>query len=221
MITRNLNERKVSSRKKQYYGWCTSTITRLLRNEKYIGKYIWNKTTTKKDPLTGKRKQVSRPESEWVILDKPELRIIDQETWDIVQKKLEKRKLTSHNYKNKEKRQHRVTTDPTHLLSGNLKCGVCGGNMSIVTGKNSGYYGCLNKRRNTCTNKLLINRKQLEEAFMKSLKEKVLNSKSIYPMLEIIHKEIKKNASFVPEPFVLKSLIFKERKLAYTALLNL
>lgn len=65
--------------------WGPSTIhgnpkrgTGILDNELYIGKLVWNRLRYIKDPDRGKR--VSRPnsESEWVIQDVPDLRIVDQ-----------------------------------------------------------------------------------------------------------------------------------------------
>ena len=76
-IVQDLNSEKIPTRK----------------NEKYIGKYIWNRHTSLKDPLTGKRKRKLRPKEEWVVKDKPEMRIISDKQWKDAKKrwiKLEK-----------------------------------------------------------------------------------------------------------------------------------
>ena len=67
------------------------------------------------------------------------------------------------------KRRSYVDSHPTHLLSGSLKCGACGGAIALVSGKGSGYYGCLNASRSSCDNKGLIARKRLEDKFMTAL----------------------------------------------------
>lgn len=71
--------------------WCSSALhgvqakrTGMFNNEIYIGRVIWNKRQFTKDPDTGKRRATMRPESEWVITDAPELRIIPQDLWDRV-----------------------------------------------------------------------------------------------------------------------------------------
>ncbi|WP_429032364.1 recombinase family protein [Bradyrhizobium sp. I1.14.4] len=56
----------------------------ILNNELYVGRLVWNRLRYLKDPDTGKRVSRLNPESEWVILDVPELRIVDQDTWDAV-----------------------------------------------------------------------------------------------------------------------------------------
>jgi len=53
----------------------------ILKDEKYIGRFVWNRTTTAKDPLTGKIKQVDRPKEDWVVQERPDIRIISDEDW--------------------------------------------------------------------------------------------------------------------------------------------
>lgn len=71
--------------------WGFSTIngnpkrgTGILNNKLYIGRLVWNRQRFVKDPDSGKRQARPHPESEWVIQDAPELRIVDQSLWDAV-----------------------------------------------------------------------------------------------------------------------------------------
>src|SRR5690606_5400467 len=71
--------------------WGPSTIhgnpdrgTGILNNELYIGRLVWNRLRYIKDPQTGKRVSRLNPESEWIIQDVPELRVVDQDLWDKV-----------------------------------------------------------------------------------------------------------------------------------------
>ncbi len=57
-------------------GWSIGTIHFVLRNERYMGRVVWNKREFLKDPDTGKRRSVLRPESEWRVEERPELRIV-------------------------------------------------------------------------------------------------------------------------------------------------
>jgi hypothetical protein len=68
-------------------GWNVSTISRILKDEKYTGKFVWNRTTTVKDPLSGKMKQVDRPKEEWVVQERPEMRIISDDDWSAAQRR--------------------------------------------------------------------------------------------------------------------------------------
>ncbi|WP_439402631.1 recombinase family protein [Bradyrhizobium sp. DASA03068] len=56
----------------------------ILNNELYVGRLVWNRLRYLKDPDTGKRVSRLNPESDWVTLDVPELRIVDQNIWAAV-----------------------------------------------------------------------------------------------------------------------------------------
>ena len=69
--------------------WSASTLngnrargTGILNNEMYVGRLVWNRQRFIKDPDTGKRVSRMNPQSEWIVQDVPELRIVDQERWD-------------------------------------------------------------------------------------------------------------------------------------------
>jgi hypothetical protein len=58
--------------------------TGILNNELYIGKLVWNRLAYIKNPEAGNRASRLNSESEWIVKDVPELRIIDQELCDRV-----------------------------------------------------------------------------------------------------------------------------------------
>jgi hypothetical protein len=58
---------------------------------------------------------------------------------------------------------------------GGLEFGGCGGAIGLVSGKGSGYYGCLNASRRECENEVLIARRRVEDKFVAALNERVLN----------------------------------------------
>lgn len=66
-------------------GWNVSTVARILKDEKYIGTFLSNRTMSVKDPLSGRMKQVERPKEEWVIQDRPDIRSITDEEWAAAQ----------------------------------------------------------------------------------------------------------------------------------------
>ena len=68
------------------------TVSRIVTNEKYIGKWTWNKTGTRRDPRTGRQKKFTKPESEWIIKFDESLRIVPQDIWDEVQTQRAERK---------------------------------------------------------------------------------------------------------------------------------
>jgi site-specific DNA recombinase len=90
------------------------------------------------------------PQTQWEGITSEALRIIDDETWDAVQRRL-------------RSRQHLFSgrrSATTHLLSGLLVCDECGGRFSIVARV---YYGCRNHSESgTCPNDLRIRREAIE-----------------------------------------------------------
>ena len=112
--------------------WGPSTVygnwqrgTGILNNELYIGRLVWNRQQFIKDPKTGRRQARPNPESKWVIEEVPHLRIIDDRLWE----RVKGRQQTSRSRimtKDKGVRSERARR-PNYLLSGLLKCGICGG----------------------------------------------------------------------------------------------
>jgi site-specific DNA recombinase len=209
-IAKELNEERVPTKVRLKGGWNVSTISRILKDEKYIGRFLWNRTTTVKDPLSGKMKQVDRPKDEWVIQERAALRIISLEDWNSAQARWREIEGVFPTKKGKKgfqgKRKSYVDSHPTHLLSGALKCGACGGAIALVSGKSGGYYGCLNASRRSCENRVLISRARLEDKFVGALNEKVLKPEVLSVVYERTAKKIKEHFAHVPEELRLKKV---------------
>jgi site-specific DNA recombinase len=61
--------------------WMVSALHEMLHNERYIGLLVWNRTQWRKHPDTGRRTCVERPRAEWITTERPDLRIVSDETW--------------------------------------------------------------------------------------------------------------------------------------------
>lgn len=152
--------------------WAASTIggnrqrgTGILNNELYVGRQVWNRLRYEKNLRTGKRVSKLNPESEWVITDVPELRILDQDAWDKVK---EYQGALNRRGSYGEKRR------PQHLLSFLLKCGECGGGMSMIS---RSHYGCSSARnKGTCSNRLSKSREQLEAMVVGALRSRLMDT---------------------------------------------
>jgi site-specific DNA recombinase len=115
--------------------WNASTINGsgkrghgLLRNPLYAGKQIWNRVRMLKDPSTGKRVSRVNAPSEWQTVELPHLRIVNQTLFDQVAIRMAAVGGSHAPQAPKSKR----------VLSGLLKCGCCGGGMSIIGSDRSG-----------------------------------------------------------------------------------
>ena len=146
--------------------WNASTINGsrqrrngILNNELYLGRITYNRQRFIKDPETGKRRSRINPEHEWVITEVPALRIIDDETWNRVQEIKSRYASQSGNKRQTKKR----------LLTGLVKCGSCGGSMTIV---NRERYSCSARReRGTCDSPVGIKVTELEDRVLTGLKD--------------------------------------------------
>ena len=151
--------------------WAASTIngnrkrgTGILNNELYVGVLIWDRQSFERDPDTGKRIARMNDDGKTKRVDVPELRIIDQDVWDDVrayQAKLD-RKLSMG-----DKRR------PPKLFSHLLKCGCCGGGMSIVA---PGRYGCSTARnKGTCDNRITMSETDIERRVLSALQNRLMD----------------------------------------------
>lgn len=161
--------------------WCHNAIREMLRNELYIGRRIWNRSKFVKRPGTNKRVRRERPRSEWMVFDKPELRIIDQQLWDDVQERIVFVQ-EHYNFGNKPGLAPRAFTSP-NLLTGFMKCGTCGANLIIVSGRgklNRPRYGCpQNFNRGACSNNVKELADVLAERLFAELQRAVLQPEAI------------------------------------------
>lgn len=103
-------------------GWATNQVQSLLRNERYVGRVVWNKREFFRDPLTRKRRARLRPESEWVVTEAPELALVPRELWSAAQAR---HRAGRPGGQTNGKRTVR-------LLAGFLRCGVCGSSMAVA-----------------------------------------------------------------------------------------
>ena len=117
------------------YHWNSSTICAMLKKKEYLGHTVNFKS--KKDSYKDKRNHYV-PEDEWVIFENTHEPIIEQETFDNVQRIRSnvKRRPDGWGY--------------THPLTGLLYCADCGAKLyvqRINNGKPKPYYTCYNYRK--------------------------------------------------------------------------
>ncbi len=213
-IAKSLNEDKIPTKKNRIGGWNTSTLSRILKNERYIGIWDWRKYKNVKDPMTGRRKKVLRPKKEQIPIFRKDLIIISKDIWEKAQKRwVELRGTWPVSKKRRAYYQQKsyVHTSPNHLLSGLMKCDSCGGAIVLISGKGSGYYGCYNAKRKTCNNSLLVPRKRIEQIIILELKQKILTTEN----LSYVYKNVEKlAASGLNEvPWLIKKKKLQQEKL--------
>ena len=181
-IARTLNEEGVRGPAGKL--WSDTTIrghvkrgTGLVNNELYIGRLIWNRLRYIKDPSTGKRVSRLNPESEWIIKDVPELRIVDDELWQSVRVRQDEiaekfANVTEAVRKHHKKNRLNGTRRPKSLLSGLVFCGCCGGPYSL---RGADRFACSNHiSKGACSNSRTIPREELEARVLSGLKDRMM-----------------------------------------------
>lgn len=156
-ISTMLNERGL--RTKKNFNWSQNAIGRILTNELYTGKVINGKEEVE-NFLTGTR--VRKDETEWMVTERPDLRIIEPEVFEKAQKILNSRyssfKLNGEHQSNK------------YLFSTLIKCKECGWSFRRIvrTYKNtyvrwvcSGHNG---RGADSCPNAVAVDEEELIQA---------------------------------------------------------
>ncbi len=170
-------------------GWGHSTIRSMLRNAQYIGVWTWNREKWVQIPGTAGYRRIPRPVSEHVRKDVPHLRIVPQAIWEEVQAKLRKRGGAG--------RPAGTGKYETSLLSGLLKCGVCGGSITIVSRhkKNGVGYanlGCTTRNSRglaACSNSKTIAEKKITDAVVAELRALLTEPKLVERFVSDFKKE--------------------------------
>jgi DNA invertase Pin-like site-specific DNA recombinase len=145
--------------------WLVSALHALLRNEKYIGREVWNRSKWIKDPDTGKRIRRERPESEWIVRECAPM--VDRETWNAVQARF--------------KTMTPQSRTARYLLSGILECGVCGSKL-VISGGAQRRYRCGAHHQggvHACTNAHSFPMKIAEDMILEPVMQDMLSDAAI------------------------------------------
>jgi len=162
-------------RKGKIRAWCPSAIREMLLNEKYRGVVVWNRTKTVRNRETGKTEQRPRPESEWVRVEVPELRIVSDQLWESARE--QNRRVREKHGPKRLGGMNRTVASRQYLFSSLLECGLCNANMVIVGGQPpNAQYGCPNHRyRGVCENSVRISQRKLEQQLLAALSANLLD----------------------------------------------
>jgi site-specific DNA recombinase len=176
-IVRQLNSEGIPG--KEGRAWTDSMVrghpqrgSGILRNDIYIGRQIWNRQHFAKDPNTGREIARLNPESEWIISELPELRIVPQDLWERAQTRLLE---LSDSPRAQRARQQKIwlKRPPRHLLEGLIKCGACGADLRLVRGDRVTCRA--GGRRSPCAQPLTVPLPLLEQVVLKALENRVFS----------------------------------------------
>ena len=165
-ISNKLNERGLKT--KRNCRWSQNAVCRILTNELYTGKIINGKQEVA-DFLTGRR--TDKDETDWMVVERPDLRIIEPETYETAQQILQSRNKA---FNMKHERQSNK-----YLFSTLIKCKECGWSFrrTVRTYKNtyvrwvcSGHNG---RGADSCPNAVTVDEEELIQALREYFAEMV------------------------------------------------
>ena len=169
-ICKELNGRGITNRGRR---WQKNVVHYLLTNEAYTGTAVWG--VKSKDEKAG---EPVRVENAWPAL-------VSRELFDAVQQGLHQRAPSV-------QRPGRVGSQ--YLLSGLLRCGVCGKSYSAQGAKSGqfAYYVCSSLFREgagACTARYL-NASKVEDLVIEKVRERILTEETITELVTLVAEEI-------------------------------
>jgi site-specific DNA recombinase len=174
-------------------GWAPTAIREILHRPLYRGELVWNQR--QKIMRRGTRALRLRPETEWLRLDAPDLRIVSDEQWQAAHAQLARNRTLYARAANGRllgrPRHLDFTGDSPYLLSGIARCAECGGSLVALTrdakaAPRGRFYGCAYHHKRgqaVCRNGLLIRQSILDQAVLQALTD-VLDERLVSRAIE-------------------------------------
>lgn len=166
-------------------------VRAILANEKYTGTFVYRKNKRVKT-RTGS-KNVPQKQGDVIVVEEAIPRIIDDETFAIVQNRLR-----SNTYNTSRAKVN-------YMLTGLMVCGECGaeyvGGGSVCRKNKNGtemrynYYICSNKKKEHSCKNSQISKERIEQACIKGIIDYCYNDKSIRIFAEDYQKWVKESDS--------------------------
>lgn len=209
-ISRKLNEKGIKTLRNGK--WCPSSVRQILKNEKYVGDLLSQKTYST-SPLTHK-KAINYGEKEKYYTKDHHQGIISREVWNMAQEIYNKRS----NSMLPNGRKHGNKFSRRYPFSSKIECGICGHpftrrlNEVRKDGTRKTYWACSSRIAvtNSCDNSFFVEEHILQEIFVQVynyiIKEKHKTKDKLFNAIkEILNNDDNKDK--------LDSLIEKKSKL--------
>lgn len=171
---------KSNTSKKHQIGWSPNSVSNILKNETYVGRWYYRKTERVKNPKTGTYRNIPRPKSEWLLIEVPA--IIDEELFELVQRRRDENKQL-------KGKQHKHF----YMLGGMLECGRCGNSMlgktKVYKNQRYTYYQCntinVPKRYGFKCDNISFNPNEVDAAVWAWIKSILLSPEKLNESLEL------------------------------------
>lgn len=102
---------------------CERTLSNIIKDGRYIGKFYINKRTTKLGTGQHKSKRIMLPKEQWVLVERPDLQIVDTDIFEMAQRLHQTRIFL---YEKPDKKTTQAYFQGTHTFAGKVFCPICG-----------------------------------------------------------------------------------------------
>lgn len=165
----------------------------MLRNEQYVGVWVWNKDQWLQIPGTNRYRRIPRPESEHVKTVLPELRVVPENLWNALQARLRRFDRPRGGRTPGSTRSGRPS-----ILAGLLRCGLCGWSMVVVhratkDGHSYAALGCTtNKSRGAaiCKNDRSISERKIRTVVIEMLRAELTAPNLVARFVKMFQKRV-------------------------------
>jgi len=205
-IIETLNSNGYRTKRGALFG--KNSLYEILRNEKYSGVYIYNKSASKNADGKFNRHQ-SKNADEIIKIDDGVPQIISKEDFEKVQKKMMERKRKTASFKAKQE----------YLLTGKIFCGECGctyaGNSRKASNTHPLYisYRCTKKNGAIKCKNPEVQRNWIENVVITKLADNVFNEKMLPKLLEQYNSyALSKNRALTTNISAIKSKLSETEK---------
>lgn len=194
-IAHDLNVRGVPAPRAGNRGtgsWAQSSLHAIVHRERYRGVIEWGRVGSAYKK--GTRVAVERPDEQVIRVERPELAIIDAETWERAQRKVDVlERLTS---------SRAAGRPPAYLLSGLARCAECGGPLQVSNHRHGtaiikaylcGY--ARDRGKAVCTSTLRRPVAELDAVVCEWIQREVLTDAVITRVLEGVRAEIARRSA--------------------------
>lgn len=160
---------------------CEKSVTNILQDERYIGNFYINKRTSRLGTGNNKTKRIMLPKDQWVLVERPDLRIIDDDLFYIAQKIRKTRKSI---YMRNGQVDVQARFQGVHKFASKIFCECCGRPYQFRCGRNNVPMYRINNH-SACESSInSISEQDLETITKQALKASVDSQNDICDKLE-------------------------------------
>jgi site-specific DNA recombinase len=166
-------------------------LSGILSNPIYCGELIWNRSTFTRNPDNGRRKRDRNPPEHWVRKTVPELRIVSAELKAEVHTRMGARRMAKGEAirAGKERANAQAGADGKYMLTGLLRCSMCGGPVSSTARDTFGCSARHNRGKDACANDVKFKRTLAEQEVLAAVRGQLFTKQAVDRFLAILVEE--------------------------------